>query len=178
MPNLLEKARIIFRNPFFDGFTTMERMEFIQLCHRRSYRKGEFIYHQGDPGTGMYFIESGGVTLSVSEDDKSPDHECVRNLSQPDSFGIMAPDMDLRRTSSAMCSSDCVLYGFFHPDFDTMLRRHPKTAVKVLQSLSRRILEINERLTDRLIEQIGRSETYRLHLREETLAMEDASGRI
>lgn len=178
MPNLREKARIIFRNPFFEGFTTAERIEFIRLCHRRSYRQGEFIYHQGDPGTGMYFIESGSVSLSVADDPKSGEAQKIRELGTPDSFGIMAPDMDIRRPSSAMCMTDCVLYGFFQPDFDTLKRRHPKTAVNVLQSLTRNILLINTRLTERLVEQVGRSETYRLHLTDESLTREDIDGRI
>ena len=49
------------------------RYEFLQLCHRRTFKEGEFVFYRNDPGTGMYFIEEGAVelTLSVNEIDSS-----------------------------------------------------------------------------------------------------------
>ncbi len=141
--NILMKAR------FLKNLTPLQRYEFLQLCHRRKYNEGEYIYYQNDPGTGMYFIESGRVQLiiqnvlgEVNQTDASFD------LSQPESFGALSIGYDRRRMSTAKCLTDCILLGFFKPDFETLKRRHPEIAVKFLETtamLSMKQLELTTR---------------------------------
>lgn len=128
---------MIFRSNFLKGLSMTERYEFLQLCHRRKYNKGEYIYYQDDPGTGMYFIEEGCVDLIVtnSQDTSGRDTTTFR-LEPPDSFGALSIGYDLRRLSSAKCITDCTLLGFFNPDFETLKKRNPGIAVKFLEKLS------------------------------------------
>src|SRR5690625_1481108 len=64
------QANLIFNARLLSSLSPLQRHEFLQLCHRREYREGEVIYYQNDPGTGMYFIESGRVELIASGFDK------------------------------------------------------------------------------------------------------------
>jgi len=130
---------MIFSSKLLKDLSTTERYEFLQLCHRRKYNQGEYIYYQNDPGTGMYFIEEGIVELIVTgkdHNDANNSEKVTFKLSPPDSFGALSIGYDLRRLSSAKCLTDCTLLGFFNPDFETLKKRNPSIAVKFLEKLS------------------------------------------
>lgn len=131
------QSRVIFKSRFLKTFTPIDRYEFIQLCNRRKYKAGEYIYYQGDPGTGMYIIEDGVIELVVDNGDNSETTEKPSyRIEAPESFGALSIGYDMRRMSSARCVTDCVLYGFFKPDLITLCNRHPQIGIKVLSTLN------------------------------------------
>jgi CRP/FNR family cyclic AMP-dependent transcriptional regulator len=135
-----QQSKIVLKSRFLQNLSTLERYEFLQLCHRRSYKEGEYIFYRNDPGTGMYFIEDGSVELTIasnieeSEDDNNASDAFL--LHSPDSFGALSIGYNLRRKTSALCKTDCTLLGFFKPDFEVLMERHPQIAVKFLQMLT------------------------------------------
>lgn len=135
--NIKNKSDLIFKSRFLKNLTMLERSEFLQYCHRREYKENEYIYYQGDPGTGMYFVEDGKVELIVEPEpgmqDEKP-HSYV--IESPESFGALSIGYELRRISSAKCLTDCTLLGFFKPDFETLKKRHPTIAVKFMETLA------------------------------------------
>lgn len=138
---LKNQTSMIFRSKFLKELSTTERYEFLQLCHRRKYNQGEYIFYQNDPGTGMYFIEEGSVELIVTGNTNSNSNgndvgDVSFKLEAPESFGALTIGYDLRRLSSARCITDCTLLGFYNPDFETLKKRNPKVAVKFLESVS------------------------------------------
>ena len=87
---LKQQTKIVLQSRFLQSLSTLERYEILQLCHRRTYKAGEFIFYRNDPGTGMYFIEDGSVELTVMtslEDDQKIDEHKNALLNSPDSFG-------------------------------------------------------------------------------------------
>jgi CRP-like cAMP-binding protein len=137
LKELQMRSRVIFKSRFLKHFNPLDRYEFIQLCNRRKYKAGEYIYYQGDPGTGMYFIEEGAVELIVETGEDIPTAEKPRfKIDSPESFGALSIGYDMRRLSSARCLTDCVLYGFFKPDLVTLSSRHPQIGIKMLSVLN------------------------------------------
>lgn len=131
------KTDIIFKSRFLKNLTALERSEFLQYCHRRNYKEDEYIYYQGDPGTGMYFVEEGKVELIVEPEPENIDEEAHSYvIESPESFGALSIGYELRRISSAKCLTDCTLLGFFKPDFETLKKRHPTIAVKFMETLA------------------------------------------
>lgn len=130
------QADIIFKSKFLKNLTTLERTEFLQYCHRRQYQEDEYIYYQGDPGTGMYFVEEGKVELIAEPDSESDEDAQSYIIKAPESFGALSIGYELRRISSAKCLTDCTLMGFFKPDFETLKKRHPTIAVKFMETLA------------------------------------------
>ncbi|MDR8392584.1 cyclic nucleotide-binding domain-containing protein [Aliifodinibius sp. S!AR15-10] len=155
-----KQAQIVFKSRFLDNLTPLERYEFLQLCHRRSYNEGEFIYYQGDPGTGMYFLEEGKVELVVEPEARSKEDTNTYIIEAPESFGALSIGYELRRMSSAKCLTDSILLGFFKPDFETLRDRHPKIAVKFLETLSMIAMKQLEKTTNALIEAKGIAEAF------------------
>ena len=137
---LKQQTKIVLQSRFLQSLSTLERYEILQLCHRRTYKAGEFIFYRNDPGTGMYFIEDGSVELTVmtslEDDQKIDEHKNAFLLNSPDSFGALSIGYNLKRKTSALCKTDCTLLGFFKPDFEVLMDRHPQIAVKFLQMLT------------------------------------------
>ena len=131
------KTDIIFKSRFLKNLTMLERSEFLQYCHRRNYKENEHIYYQGDPGTGMYFVEEGKVELIVEPEPENKGEETQSYIIEsPESFGALSIGYELRRISSAKCLTGCTLLGFFKPDFETLKKRHPTIAVKFMETLA------------------------------------------
>jgi len=151
---LKNQAKIVFNSRFIKNLSTPERYEFLQLCHRRTYKEGEYVFYRNDPGTGMYFIEEGEVELTFSISEEAEDSELKEGflLETSDSFGALSIGYNLRRKSSARCVTDATLLGFFKPDFELLMERHPQIAVKFLQTLSNIALRQLEKATTKIEE--------------------------
>lgn len=168
-----KQSQIVFQSRFLENLSSMERYEFLQLCHRREYKENEYIYYQGDPGTGMYLIEEGKVELIVDPESNSEEESRTYIIESPESFGALSLGYELRRVSSAKCLCDSTLLGFFKPDFETLRDRHPQIAVKFLEALSSIAMRQLENTTKALIEARGSSHAFRIHF--DTYYSEDST---
>lgn len=143
LKKIKEQSNIVFNSPFLKNLSPVERYEFLQLCHKRTYKEGEYVYYRNDPGTGMYFIRDGRVELTLdapdSENAAAEDKEGFI-LEAPGSFGALSMGYDIQRESTARCLTDCDLLGFFKPDFEVLRDRNPQIAVKLLETLSELVL--------------------------------------
>ena len=140
------RSRIVFKSRFLKALSPLDRYEFLELCNRRKYKAGEYIYYQGDPGTGMYFVEKGAVELIVEAEDSAT--KPTFRVESPESFGALSIGYEMRRMSSARCITDCTLYGFFKPDLIALCNRYPHIGIKfmsVLNSIALRQLQVTLR---------------------------------
>ncbi|MGD8428446.1 MAG: cyclic nucleotide-binding domain-containing protein [Balneolaceae bacterium] len=144
------QSDIIFNSRFLQNLTMLERSEFLQYCHRRQYKEDEYIYYQGDPGTGMYFVEEGKVELIIEPEPGTEAETQSFVINAPESFGALSIGYELRRISSAKCLTDCTLMGFFKPDFETLKKRHPTIAVKFMETLAMIAMKQLEIVTNEL----------------------------
>lgn len=154
LKRLKDQSNIVFKSKFLANLNPAERYEFLQLCHRRNYKEGEYVFYKNDPGTGMYFIEDGCIQLTIGTPDENDADEIMSELQleSPDSFGALSIGYNLRRKSSARCTTDCELLGFFKPDFEVLRDRHPQIAVKFLQTLANIALRQLETTAKKLAE--------------------------
>lgn len=153
------QGHIVLKSKLLAEFSVTERYELLQLCHRRQYKEGEYIYYQNDPGTGMYFIEEGKVQMIImnGKDETEPEKYSVE-IEAPSEFGVMSISYEIRRMASVKCMTDCTLLGFFKPDFETLKKRHPETAVKFLEAVSTRTMKQLE-LTMRKLREVADTKT-------------------
>jgi len=151
----------VFNSRFLSSLSHLEAYEFIQLCHRRTYKQGEYIYHQGDPGNGFYIIESGKVHLIV-EEHADRENGVMLNLESPQSFGNLSLNEEMRRMSSTKAAEDTVVLGFFSTDFTTLKERYPQIAIKVLTEINRVIALQLESTIIQLSKLSSESDAYRL----------------
>ncbi len=171
LEKLKNQGNVVFKSRFLKSLTLTERYELLQLCHRRTYQEKEYIYHQEDPGSGMYFIEDGRVELIVDPEDEDEDSAYRYELEAPESFGALSLRYEVRRLSSVRCVTDTTLLGFFQPDYNTLKDRHPKIALKVIETISLIAMKQLQRTTRALIDATSLSEAlsvqFRTYYREE-----------
>ncbi|HDP98264.1 MAG TPA: cyclic nucleotide-binding domain-containing protein, partial [bacterium] len=57
--------------PIFSELKKNELREFERIIHQRRYDKDEVIFYEGEPGLGMYIIESGSIKIYKDYDKKT-----------------------------------------------------------------------------------------------------------
>jgi CRP-like cAMP-binding protein len=122
-----------------------------EVTHRRSYRRGESLYYEGDPGLGLYVVESGRVRLFT---DRETDRSCeLRMLDANEMVGGISLLGDFRRLETAETVTDAQVLGFFRPDLKNVMRRDPKAGAEIVMALARHLAAQHVELVRRYAEQ-------------------------
>ncbi len=127
---------VLKATPLFDDLNRHHLRAIEKILHRRQYAPGEYIFREGELGTGMYVIESGEVSIFYGH---STD-EMVR-LGEGEFFGELGILIEAPRTSSAVAVSQTHLLGFFQPDLFGLLETRPSIGVSVLMKIARIVAE-------------------------------------
>lgn len=173
LKKLKKQGNIVLKSNLLKDLNPLERYEILQLCHQRSFKAGEYIFYEADPGTGMYFIQEGTVRLSVSketEPDSKSDNEgdnFSTDIENPAEFGLLSIGYEIQRLYTAYCVTDCKLLGFFKPDFETLKKRHPETAVKFLEAISTKSMKQLEQTMNVLTSELGSKKAFDILLNSE-----------
>jgi CRP-like cAMP-binding protein len=136
---------ILGRLPIFEGLSRRELAQIERVLHQREYRPDEVIFLQGDPGLGMYIIESGTVEI-VQE----PLRHLFAELGPGDFFGELALLDESPRSATAVARTACRIFCLFQPDLFDLVNRSPRLGVKILTSLARTIGERLKTLNENL----------------------------
>jgi len=153
-----KQSNIVKNSELLKNLSVTERYELLQLCHRRKYKSGEYVYYRNDPGSGLYFIEEGKIQLQVEDisvnksSDGNNSEPYSITVESPQEIGLVSIGYETKRLSSAQCLTDCTLLGFFTPDFETLKKRNPQTAVKFLEASSNRIMKQLDLSMQKIIE--------------------------
>lgn len=112
---------------------------------RRSWRHGDTIVFQGDPGAGIYFIQSGHVAVKIG----TPHGESVTVtvLTAGDSFGELAllhPDHARTATVEALTPTTTLLLS--ERDFDELRTAYPSIDRAIVNALALRIADLSDQL--------------------------------
>ncbi|MGE3974016.1 MAG: Crp/Fnr family transcriptional regulator [Bdellovibrionales bacterium] len=161
-------TRILSENILFRDLTPKELKFVEQIVHERQYRKGEFVFQQGEVGVGMYIIAKGAIDISLFDNhpiaSENAKHIFVTRLESGDFFGELSLVEDNgRRSASAIAAEDTILIGFFKPDLMEILERSPTSGIKIVFRLSevlgRRLKETTDKISQLRKEIIGLQNT-------------------
>jgi len=141
----MEDAAFLARVPLFASLKPALLNELAAKLTPKSYRRGEVIFHQDDPGSAMHLIKSGQVKIATT----SPEGEEVimAILKDSDFFGELSLLDDKPRSADAVAMEVTQTLTLRRDDFMDMLARHPEMVSGVLASLAERL-----RRTDQLLE--------------------------
>jgi CRP/FNR family transcriptional regulator, cyclic AMP receptor protein len=116
-----------------------------QMVRRRTYHRGETIFHKGDPGNGLYLITNGQVKVLLPSE---TGEEAVLAVLEPgDFFGELALFDGLPRSATVVAVTNAEMLILHRDDFLSFVARNPEVTVALFAVLSRRL-----RATDELIE--------------------------
>jgi F420-non-reducing hydrogenase small subunit len=106
-----------------------------------SFRTGQTIFDQGDPGDSMFIIIDGGVEISQGADQ---DKYVLALLGPGDFFGETAVITEQLRSARASASKQTFLLPINRTDFLERIQREPELALYILQGL---IIRLRKMLT-------------------------------
>lgn len=131
--------------PLFEPLGPEDLRHVEALAQRRRYRRGEVIFHRGDPGATLYVILAGRVRIYSPSDDGG---EVVLGILWPgEFFGELSLLDGQPRSASAQTVDDCEMVVIGRDDFHRFLSEHPTASIAVMAVLSQRL-----RRTDQLLE--------------------------
>ncbi|GAB4218259.1 MAG: SulP family inorganic anion transporter [Synechococcales cyanobacterium] len=113
-------------SPFFDS---NERHILFAHMEPVSLATDHFLFRHGDPCDGLYFIESGRV--SVVQDLANGRRHRLRALTGGHSIGEIGFYRQLPRMASVMANTPCRLYFLSNQQFERLQRNHPAVAASV-----------------------------------------------
>ena len=125
---------ILAKIPIFKDLSKKELRAIERILHQRSYKADEVLFNEGDPGVGMYIIESGRVNITLGKENK-----LLAVLSENEFFGEIALLSETPRTATATAVTNSVIYGFFQPDLFGLMETNPRMGNKVLLRLAQMI---------------------------------------
>jgi len=135
----IKHSIILKKVPMFSDLKKSELREFERIIHRRHYKNEEVIFYEGEPGLGMYVIESGSIKIYKDYNNKIKEEIAI--LETGEFLGEMALLDESPRSATAVASGETTLLGLFRPDFFNLLDRKQGLGIKILLKLSQMIAE-------------------------------------
>jgi CRP-like cAMP-binding protein len=112
----------------------------------RRFRRGDFIFHQGDGGDSLYVVAAGRVKVFVTSE--SGEEMVLATIEPPQSFGELAIIDGGPRTASARAIEDTTLLALTRSSFVGLLRDQPALVDSLHASIGKLLRRILEQASD------------------------------
>ena len=119
----------------------------LQIARRRTFRRGEVVFHMGDPADTLHLVVSGRFAVRVQT--ALADVAVLTILGPGDLFGELALlETDGRRSATVEAIEAGETRSIHRPDFEVLRDRHPSVTDVVTAILAEQV----RRLTGNLLE--------------------------
>lgn len=135
----------------FSGLTEREFKKIFSLCHVREYKKNEYLFHEGNPSSGLFIVKSGKISIQKSNSvEKKSEHFNIKRHDsksfqdyiqvyaeavEGDLFGEMSiTDDEVIRTTDAVCTEPATLLVLFRHDLFDFFDKEQKLGIKILKN--------------------------------------------
>jgi CRP/FNR family transcriptional regulator, cyclic AMP receptor protein len=123
---------------------SLERL--VPTARPRSFRRGEVIFHQGDPGDTLHLIQTGRVKVVL---DAESGHEAVIAILGPgDCFGELSLIDGEPRSATVEALETVETVCLNRRDFTEFLRESPAAMERMLAALAASLRKTNQELAD------------------------------
>jgi CRP/FNR family cyclic AMP-dependent transcriptional regulator len=130
----MEETSFLAGVPLFASLNEAQLAELAGKLRARSYRAGEVIFHQEDPGVSLHIIKSGRVKITTT----SPEGEeiVMAILDERDSFGEIALLDGKPRSANAVAMEATRTLTLDRGDFLDIMTRNPEMVSAVLAAVA------------------------------------------
>lgn len=131
---------------FFADLADEDVTQLMAAAKRRTFRSGEVIFHRDDLGQVLYMIKEGKVKICII----SPDGQeiSLAVLGKGEYFGEFSLLDSLPRSADAIALEKVECYTLQRSDFHNAIMKNPKIAIKVMESLTKRLRNTDEMVED------------------------------
>ena len=139
--------------PLFFGLKTNELERIAGYFHEKKYKKGEYIFFEGDEEPGIYIIVDGLVKLIKETTDGKT--VIVRLATKGDVFGwLVLSENKPSSTYTAQALTETRVLHITNTDFLRLLTEYPALAVRITCEATKMVLEAYERLKSLAAEKV------------------------
>jgi CRP/FNR family cyclic AMP-dependent transcriptional regulator len=103
----------------------------------RDYRRGTYLFHQGDPAPDVFFLWSG--RLEISSVSATGHRQLLTTLEHPQFFGELGVLGEMRRTATAAALEDSTVWAVAGDSWLGFLAEHFPATRSLLRALARQI---------------------------------------
>ena len=125
--------------PMFAELNGRELNVLEKMVHVRNYGISEVVFEEGDPGTGMYMIRNGSVSILAKNQQGTEDELAL--LGPGDFFGETTLTAPAPRSATARTTEQTELIGLFRADLLELIERQPTLTSRILIGLTRIVSE-------------------------------------
>ena len=123
--------------------------ELLQVARRRTFSRGEVVFHRDDPGDSLHLIVKGRFAIRVMTPVGDTATIAVRGPGE--SFGEMALVTDEGRRSATVAALEpAETRAVYKTDFERVRKTHPSVNQALITFLVREVRMLNERLLEAL----------------------------
>ena len=144
--------QLLKKTAIFADLDEGELARVAEICKEQSYKGGQTIFKEGEPGNRFYIIVSGDVR--ISRNIPGSGEEALAVLQPGACFGEMAVFDRSERSTDAIANNPALLVTISRPDFEILLDFNRDMAYKILWSmlrlLSSRLRVTNDNLSSLL----------------------------
>ncbi|MDJ0785938.1 MAG: Crp/Fnr family transcriptional regulator [Myxococcota bacterium] len=116
----------------------------VQRSYERTLRPGDVLYDEGERGDRLYVIQAGQMDMSRAH---AGGRKLVARLGPGELFGEMGVLLGRPRTQRAEAASDVRLLEIDPVTFEGMCVEQPEIAIRVIQRLAARAIDLEQRLS-------------------------------
>ena len=132
-------SELIRAMPLFSGLSHEHLTEIMAISEKKTYKKGELIFSEGDVGKGFYVVEAGKVKIfKLSFGGKE---QILHIYGQGKPFGEVPVFEGKNFPASALALINTELLFFPRVDFVNLISKNPSLSLNMLAVLSRRLRE-------------------------------------
>jgi len=146
--SLADEVRSLSLIPMLKQLDNAELEKLAELMEQVSFKAGQMVFHQHDPGDALYIVDSGAVRLWVLDEDAK--QVTLAELQAGDFTGEIAVLDNGERSANATALTDTVLHKLRSDHFQDFLLQHPAIAVDVIREVGRRMRQTNLLVSQRI----------------------------
>jgi CRP-like cAMP-binding protein len=116
-----------------------------QRLTEHTYDAGQVVFHEGEAGDRLFLLLSGMMHVYVERGGKAINYATIH---PGECFGEMALVDGTARSATVRAQTPSRCFALSKQDFLDIIQRYPHIALRVIQSLSRRLRQTSTRLQE------------------------------
>jgi CRP-like cAMP-binding protein len=134
--------------PLFRQLSPEALEKISELIVKVSFKAGETVFLENEPGDSLYVVDSGKVRIWVRDADA--DEVTLSELEPGNFFGEMSVIDGGKRSANATAVVDTALHCLRRKEFEEFLVEHPQAALEVIRGIGGRLRQTNLLLSQRV----------------------------
>lgn len=148
-----DAASLLRQTDLFAGIDEATAKEVANRLVRKTFKRGQALFHQGDPGDSLYVVMDGSVAIVMSSE--NGERMVLTTLHSPDVLGEIALLDGGTRSATAEAVEETTALMLSRGAFLELLREHPALVDQALRSLGALVRRLSEQAADFVFLDLG-----------------------